>query len=136
MTRRVSPVDVPVDVYTSPALQNGVAEPAAPNPDAGVTVGSTALSRGRVWGVRGFKHNGASPKVGQTGGEVIVVLYKDSGYTEELFRQTLDFTSAPTASAQFTSAIRAFEQPFYQLTGDATSAGDICDVTLDVEAMG
>ena len=135
MTRRTSPVDVPVDVITTPALQNGVAEPVAPT-TAGQTVGAAAMTRGRIWGVRAFKHNAATPKVGQTGGSVVVVLYKDSGYTEELFAQTLDFTTRSTVTVNFNSAIRCFEQPYFQVTGDANSAGDFLDITLEVEAMG
>ena len=136
MALKTIPLDIQPDVLTSEILTDAPdVVPVAPA-TMGLLLGTAALAKGRIWGVRAFKHDAATPKVGQTGGNVTVVLFKDVGYTEELFRQTLDFTSAATVTVQFASAIRCFEQPFFQLQGDATSAGDYVDVTLDVEAMG
>lgn len=127
---RTKPIDVPVDTYTSPQLTSG----ALPASGAGLTVGGGALTRGRIWGLRGFLHNNATPKVGQTGGTVTVVLYRDVGLTEELAAVTLDFTSRSSDSTQFSSAIRFFAQPFVKVTGVGAAVGDYLDVTVDVEA--
>jgi hypothetical protein len=130
------PARVRPDLLTTIALLSG--SPVPVGSGTGITKGrgggvptaaSTAVTKAQLAGLRAFKHDNADPKVGQTGGEVVVVVYKDSGLTEELTAVTFDFSTRSTDSATFTQPIDMWEQAFIQSTGDATSVGDFLDIT-------
>jgi len=120
---RTIPVYINVDTITSASISDGSETTAA-----SITTGSGAVADGLLWGVHG--------KLSSTGGAVIVRAYDDNSKTSELYKVTLDYSGSVTnASDLMTSAIPLFQNAFFTVEGDATSAGKTCNLTFYIQAI-
>jgi len=120
---RTIPVYINVDTITSASISDGSETTAA-----SITTGSGAVADGLLWGVHG--------KLSSTAGAVIVRAYDDDSKTSELYTVTLDFSGGVTnASDLMTAAIPLFENPYFTVEGDSTSAGKTCNLTFYIQAI-
>jgi len=120
---RTIPVYVNVDTITSASISDGSETTAA-----SITTGSGAVADGLLWGVHG--------KISSTGGAVIVRVYDSESKVSELYRVTLDYSGSVTnASDLMSAAIPLFENPYFTVEGDATSAGETCNLTFYIQAI-
>jgi hypothetical protein len=105
-----------VDLMTSSVLQNGV--------PVGNVTSNPARQQAGGWNITApTTCDGLYGRLSSVGGSVTVAGYADAAMTRELFNVVFTFTASVHGSVQFAAPIDAPDGVWWQVTGDATSAG-------------